>query len=46
MEVEHRTLTDSGLTYQGISIFVSDINTVANFLDLHLALAVLQDNYK
>jgi len=46
MEGEHRSLTDGGLKYQGISIFVSDINTAANFLDLHLALADLQGNYK
>jgi len=46
MEGEHRILTDSGNKYHGISIFVSDINTAVNFLDLHLVLADLQDNYK
>jgi hypothetical protein len=49
MEGEQRTLPDSGLRYQGIKvsgIFVSDRNTAANFLDLHLALTDLQDNYK
>jgi hypothetical protein len=49
MEGEQRTLPDSGIRYQGIKvsgIFVSDRSTAANFLDLHLALTYLQDNYK
>jgi hypothetical protein len=49
MEGEQRALPDSGLRYQGIKvsvIFFSDRNTAANFLDLRLAFADLQDNYK
>lgn len=49
MEGEQRTLPNSGLKNQSIKlsrIFVSDRNTAANFLDLHLELADLQDNYK
>jgi hypothetical protein len=49
MEGEQRTIPDSGLKYLGVKVsvvFVGDRITAANFLDLHLEVADLQDNYK